>query len=209
MPKQKLKKWLPSPEKLRENRVIGWFAPFLADPRLWQMNRGALTRAVYIGVLCAFFPLPGQMPLAVIGALLFRANIPMAVALTWITNPLTTIPVFWFAYSVGAFLIGEPMIGIRTIGVVVANFSLWITGNGSNPFSAHLFSLNAFIVGLIVCGIVSSIIAGLLFNFFLQYRIVTSWQKRLGYNANAPRFHTQKGHKLRDAKEDTPEDFSI
>lgn len=209
MPKQKLKKWLPSPEKLRENRVIGWFAPFLADPRLWQMNRSALTRAVYIGVLCAFFPLPGQMPLAVIGALLFRANIPMAVSLTWITNPLTTIPVFWFAYSVGAFLIGEPMIGIRTIGMIVADFSLWITGHGTNPFATHLFSLKAFIVGLIVCGVVSSMITGLLFNFILQYRIVTSWQKRLGYSANAPRFHTQKGRKLRDTKDDEPEDFSI
>ena len=189
MPKQKLKKWLPTPEKLRESRVVGWFAPFLADPRLWQMNRGALTRAVYIGVLCAFFPLPGQMPLAIAGALLLRANIPMAVALTWITNPLTTIPVFWLAYSVGAFLIGEPMIGIRTVGVIVADFSLWMTGHGVNPFSNHLFSLKAFIV--------------------LQYRIVASWQKRLGYNASAPRFHTQKGHKMRDAKDNEPEDFSI
>ena len=209
MPKQKLKKWLPTPEKLRESRVVGWFAPFLADPRLWQMNRGALTRAVYIGVLCAFFPLPGQMPLAIAGALLLRANIPMAVALTWITNPLTTIPVFWLAYSVGAFLIGEPMISIRTVGVIVADFSLWMTGHGVNPFSNHLFSLKAFIVGLIVCAVVTSIAMGLLFNFILQYRIVASWQKRLGYNASAPRFHTQKGHKMRDTKDNEPEDFSI
>ncbi|WP_432481505.1 DUF2062 domain-containing protein [Moraxella sp. ZY200743] len=212
MPKKKLQKWLPTPEKLSESRIMGWFAPFIADPRLWHMNRGALTRAVYIGVLCAFFPLPGQMPLAIIGALLLRANIPMAIALTWITNPLTTIPVFWASYCVGAFLLGEPMIGIRTIGIVISDFSLWVTGNGVNPFANHLFSLKAFTLGLVVCGIITSAVLGLLFRVLWQYYIVNSWQKRLGYNTKAPRFRTQKGHKLRDAKSQTdnnPEDFSI
>ena len=120
MPKQRLKAWLPTPEKLHQNRIVRWFAPFLADARLWHMNRNSLGRAVYIGVLCAFFPLPGQMPLAIIGALLFRANVPMAIALTWLTNPLTTIPIFWAAYCVGAFLLGEPLIGFRTVGVFVS-----------------------------------------------------------------------------------------
>lgn len=137
MPKKKIKAWLPTPEKLRENRLIAMFAPFLADPRLWQVNRNSLGRAVYVGVLAAFFPLPGQMPLAIIGALLVRANIPMAVALTWITNPLTAIPVFWLAYSLGALLIGEPLIGLRAIGMILTDFTLWITADGINPLHAH------------------------------------------------------------------------
>lgn len=211
MLKQKLKQWLPTPEKLRENRIMGWFAPFITDPRLWQMNRGALTRAVYIGVLCAFFPLPGQMPLAIIGALMFRANIPMAVALTWLTNPLTAIPVFWLAYSIGAFLLGEPMIGIRTIGIVLSDFALWATGHGINPFANQLFSIKAFVIGLIVCAICTSVVLGLLFRLVLHYHIISNWQKRLGYNANAPRFYQQKGHKIREAQRqaDNDEDFSI
>lgn len=212
MPKQKLKKWLPTPEKLHESRVMKWFAPFIADPRLWHMHRDSLTRAVYIGVLCAFFPLPGQMPLAIIGALLLRANIPMAVALTWITNPLTTIPVFWFAYCVGAFITGEPLIGIRTIGVILSDFTLWITGHSTNPFAHHLFSIKAFVIGLSVSGIVTSLLLGLIFRLVFQYHIINSWQKRAGYNANAPRFHTQKGHKQRENKQSQDnhdEDFSI
>lgn len=208
MPKKRIKAWLPTPEKLRENRVVRWFAPFLADPRLWHLNRGSLNRAVYIGVLCAFFPLPGQMPLAIIGALLFRANVPMAIALTWLTNPLTTIPVFWFAYSVGAFLLDEPLIGLRTLGVVLSDFSLWITGHGGNPFEKHTFSLMAFGLGLLICGMITSIVAGLLFRLAWQYHIVADWRKRHGYNANAPKFTQQKGHKARE-KADNDEDFSI
>lgn len=215
MPKQQLKNWLPTPEQLRENKVVNLFAPFLADPRLWHMNRGSLTRAVYVGLLCAFFPLPGQMPLALVGALLFRANVPMSVALTWITNPLTTIPVFWVAYCVGAVLLGEPVIGIRGMGIILSDLTLWATGNGSNPFLMHhIFSFKAFLVGLLVSGMVTSTIMGVAFRIFWNYRIANDWQKRRGYNSSAPKFSSQKGHKAREAKNNqnnntTDEDFSI
>lgn len=208
MPKKRLKAWLPTPEKLQESRIIRWFAPFLADPRLWHMNRASLGRGVYIGVLCAFFPLPGQMPLALIGALLFRANVPMAIALTWITNPLTTIPVFWLAYSVGAIILGEPIIGLRGIGVLLADLTLWIFGTG-NPPNSNTFSFEVFGLGLVICGVISSIIAGLLFRFIWQWHVVADWRKRHGYNENAPRFSSQKGHKIRDGQKNGTDDFSI
>lgn len=208
MPKQRIKAWLPTPEKLNENRVVRWFAPFLADPRLWHINRNSLARAIYIGVLCAFFPLPGQMPLAIAGALLFRANVPMAIALTWITNPITTIPVFWFSYSIGALLLGEPLIGFNTLGLILSDFTLWLTGNGGNPFAKHSFSLATFGFGLLICGIACSILAGLLFRLIWQYRIVSDWRKRNGYDANAPKFTQQKGYKSRE-RANKNDDFSI
>lgn len=196
MPKNKLKAWLPSPQQLRQNRLIGVFAPFLADPRLWQMNRNSLNRAVYVGVLAAFFPLPGQMLLAVIGALLVRANVPMAIALTWITNPLTAIPVFWLAYSFGAFLLGEPILGFRAIGMILTDLTLWLTADGQNPFSqSQIFSWQAFVLGLVLSAILTSIITGIGFRLFWYYRTLRDWQSRHGYNAQAPRFGHHKTNK--------------
>lgn len=196
MPKNKLKTWLPSPEKLRENRIIAMCAPFLADPRLWQMNRNSLGRAVYVGVLAAFFPLPGQMLLAVIGSVLVRANVPMAIALTWITNPLTAIPVFWLAYCLGAFLLGEPILGIRDIGVILTDLTLWLTADGINPFAQHqVFSWQAFLLGLALSAIMTSLLLGLAFRAFWNYRTVKDWRARHGYNANASRFGNQKNRK--------------
>ncbi|WP_294033319.1 DUF2062 domain-containing protein [uncultured Moraxella sp.] len=219
MPKNKIKAWLPTPEKLRENRLVAMFAPFLADPRLWQMNRNSLNRAVYVGVLAAFFPLPGQMPLAIIGALIARANIPMAVALTWITNPLTGIPVFWLAYSLGALLLGEPLIGLRAIGMILTDLTLWATADGVNPFTHHkIFSWQAMVVGLVLSAIITSIVLGIAFRLFWHYRTVRDWQARHGYNAKAPKFSSQKGHKLRDklrnqhtqqTQQSSDNDFSI
>lgn len=193
MPKAQLKAWLPKPEELKQNKVLRPFAPFLADPRLWQMNRGSLTRAVYIGVMCAFFPLPGQMPLALIGALLFRANIPMSVALTWLTNPLTTIPIFWLAYWVGAIMLGEPVIGLRTIGVILTDVTLWIFNDGTNPFVKHdFFSIKVFSVGLLVTGSIASMTLGLGFKAFWRYKVAKDWQKRDGYRPHLPKFSKRK-----------------
>ena len=180
MSQKRLKSLLPTPEKILESRTLKLFAPHLADPRLWQFNRHSLNKAVYIGVLSAFFPLPGQMLLALIGALIFRANVPMALGLTWITNPLTTLPVFYAGYYVGAKIMGEPMISLRVIGRMIADFSLWVLSNGANPFVTYrgTVSVAAFCLGLTILAVVTSIVCGLTFKAIWRYKTVSSWQKR-------------------------------
>ncbi|WP_350559142.1 DUF2062 domain-containing protein [Psychrobacter sp. CAL346-MNA-CIBAN-0220] len=180
MPQKRLKDLLPTPEKVLESRTLKLFAPHLADPRLWHFNRHSLNKAVYIGVLSAFFPLPGQMLLALIGSLLFRANVPMALGLTWITNPLTTLPVFYAGYYVGAKIIDVPMISLRVIGGMISDFSLWVLSDGANPFITYrgTVSITAFCVGLTILAIVSSIVCGLTFKVIWRYKTVASWQKR-------------------------------
>ncbi len=180
MPRDRLKKLLPTPEKLLESRTLKWFAPHLADPRLWHFNRHSLNKAVYIGVLSAFFPLPGQMLLALIGALIFRANVPMALGLTWITNPVTTLPIFYAGYYIGAKILNEPMISLRLIGRMIADFSLWVLSNGDNPFITYRGSVSiaAFCLGTALLAIISSLICGLAFKAVWRYKTVVSWQKR-------------------------------
>lgn len=188
VPQKRLKSLLPTPEKILESRTLKLFAPHLADPRLWQFNRHSLNKAVYIGVLSAFFPLPGQMLLALIGALIFRANVPMALGLTWITNPLTTLPVFYAGYYVGAKIMGEPMISLRVIGRMITDFSLWVLSSGANPFVTYrgTVSLTAFCLGLTLLAVVTSIVCGLTFKAIWRYKTVTSWQKRQKKSLDKP-----------------------
>lgn len=185
MPKKKLRAWLPTPEQVLQSRTLRLFGPQLADARLWHFNRHSLTKAVYIGVLSAFFPLPGQMPLALIGALAFRANVPMALALTWITNPLTTLPVFYAAYWVGATILDKPLISLRTIANMLADLSSWVFSDGVNPFITYhgSFSLAAFCLGLIILAVISSVISGVVFKLVWRYKVINTWKKRHGYRA--------------------------
>ncbi len=82
--------------------------PGLKNRDLWRGDRHTFAKAGFIGVFCAFIPIPLQMPLAAIISYYARANIPLSVALAWITNPITMWPIWTFGYFVGAWLLGMP-----------------------------------------------------------------------------------------------------
>jgi uncharacterized protein (DUF2062 family) len=52
-------------------------------------------------------PLPWQMAIAAVLAIYFNANLPISVALVWITNPVTWIPMYYAAYKIGAIALGQ------------------------------------------------------------------------------------------------------
>jgi uncharacterized protein (DUF2062 family) len=66
--------------------------------------------AFLVGVFLAFFPLPGQMVLAAFIAFWVRCNLPIAIALVWITNPITIPPIFFGTYKLGSWLLDTPPI---------------------------------------------------------------------------------------------------
>ena len=39
---------------------------------------------------------------------MIRGNLPLAVGSTWISNPLTYIPIYYFCYEVGVWMLGAP-----------------------------------------------------------------------------------------------------
>jgi len=73
-----------------------------------------------------------------------------------------------------------PMVSLRLIGRMIADFSLWILSNGANPFITYrgTVSLAAFCLGLTILAIITSIICGLAFKAIWRYKTVISWQKR-------------------------------
>ncbi|MFZ3074579.1 MAG: DUF2062 domain-containing protein, partial [Psychrobacter glacincola] len=93
---------------------------------------------------------------------------------------LTTLPVFYAGYYVGAKILDLPMISLRTIGRMISDLSLWIISDGANPFITYkgTVSLTAFCLGLTILAIITSIVCGLAFKAIWRYKTVTSWQKR-------------------------------
>ena len=67
----------------------------------------AIALGLAIGVFAGFFPFFGlQTLIGVFLAALFRASKVAAAAATWISNPLTYVPIFVFNYKVGKLLLG-------------------------------------------------------------------------------------------------------
>ncbi len=106
MPRRYFKRILPSVEKVREVRALAIFGEALFHPALWHLNRRSAAGAVAAGLFCGLIPGPLQMLGAGIVAVLFRVNLPLALATTLYTNPLTIVPLYLIAYQYGSLVLG-------------------------------------------------------------------------------------------------------
>lgn len=106
MPKKVLRKIFPELHKYKDHKHLRIFGPLLKRGDLWHLNRRSVAGAFSVGLFMAFIPLPTQMFFAAAAAIVLRVNLPVSVALVWITNPLTMGPVFYAAYKLGAVILG-------------------------------------------------------------------------------------------------------
>jgi len=108
MPKKFLQRYLPHPGKIREIKSLEFLGDKLHAPNLWHLNRRSVSLAFAVGLWAMYTPpLPWQMIIAAVLAIYFNANLPISVALVWITNPLTWVPLYYFAYKVGSLALGQ------------------------------------------------------------------------------------------------------
>ena len=105
MPKALLRRYLPSPDKIREQKSLGFLRHRLGDPSVWHLNRRSASLAMFWGLFFAFMPMPFQMIPATLIALALRINLPMILVLTWLTNPITILPFMYVAYAVGSLIL--------------------------------------------------------------------------------------------------------
>jgi len=133
---------MPNPRTILGNRYLSVFGTLLHDPNLWHLNRRSAAGAFGVGLFMMYMPPIGQMLMAAAAAIALRVNLPISVALVWITNPLTTPPMFYFAYLVGCAILGAPAVG----------FSLEFWADWRN-WAAVLAPLG---LGMLVCAIVCS-----------------------------------------------------
>lgn len=106
--KQRIKAWLPTPDSVRNNRWLRWMGPLLTQQRLWHFSRKGIAMGVAVGVFFGLLLPVAQIPVSAAVAVLLRANLPMAVASTLVTNPVTFGPVYYGAYRLGKAVLGEP-----------------------------------------------------------------------------------------------------
>jgi len=117
-------------------------------------------KGVAIGVFSGCFPFFGfQTLLGVFFAKLARGNIFLAAVGTWISNPFTYIPLYYFNYKVGSVLLGGSTIDNAVNQNLDIN-ELWAKG--------RIFSIK-LILGSSIVGLLLAIISG--FFIFLIFKI--------------------------------------
>lgn len=107
VPRQFLKRYLRDPQALLARRGMKVLGPWLHEPNLWHLNRRSASGAFAVGLFSAFIPIPMHTLLAAGIAIAIRVNLPIAVALVWVNNPLTMPPMFYFCYRLGEWILGR------------------------------------------------------------------------------------------------------
>ncbi|MFY8328444.1 DUF2062 domain-containing protein [Pseudoalteromonas sp. ZZD1] len=108
MAKKTIQRFLPDHNTIKQHKFLQIFGRLLHDANLWHLNRRSARGAFSVGLFFAFIPVPFQMVLAAALAIPLRVNLPISVAVVWITNPLTMPPIFYCSYLVGTIALGQP-----------------------------------------------------------------------------------------------------
>ncbi len=106
MPRKLLRRLLPDRETLGRYALTRRFTPFLMRPELWAIKRSLIAGGLAAGLFSGMIPGPLQMLAAISLAILFRVNLPAAIAGTFCSNPLTILPLYYLAYMIGQWCVG-------------------------------------------------------------------------------------------------------
>lgn len=142
MLKNYLQRVLPTQQAIRRQRMLRPLRSVLYDSRLWHLNRRNIAGGCAVGLFCALIPLPAQMIIAAVLAMLIRVNVPISIALVWLTNPLTMAPVMYGAYRFGILLLGQEP---QDLNIEVSSVDWLLEGvsSGWQPLLLGCFALGA------------------------------------------------------------------
>ena len=167
MPRKFIKRYLPDPHYVRQHNTLRRvFGDLLHDANLWHLNRRSAAGAAAVGLFCAFIPLPGQMVAAAALAILCRVNLPLSVALVWVTNPVTIPPVFYATYRIGAWILGSnqpPPAFELSVQWLLQEFD-------------HIWQ--PLLLGSFIAGTVSAALGYALMRLIWRWHVLREWQRR-------------------------------
>jgi hypothetical protein len=158
---------LPKREDLEHSR---WVGPFARRPELWRFTRRSVPRGVAVGLLVGIFALiPG---IQIVGAALMcvpsRGNIPIAAAMTFLSNPATTPLILAASIYVGNRLGFHA--DVSTFNSLLdhrASLNDWAYWLLSDAAPAMLLGL--FVIS-VICAAVGYLVSSLVWNWWVRHK---------------------------------------
>lgn len=139
------------------------------------MNRRSVSAGIFAGVLSAFIPLPIQIIMAIFLCFFIRGNLPVAVAFTWISNPLTYIPLYYFCYELGIRLLGIPLESNQIqFDLLLQDLELFVR----QILSRGWMVVGPLILGCTMVGLTSATGGYIAIRLLWRFHIYQSWKLR-------------------------------
>lgn len=157
---------LPTPEKIFQHRWLKPLQPFFAHPQLWHLGRRTVALGTAVGLFFGILVPLGQIPVAAAVAAGLRANLPAAVAGTFITNPITYAPTYLLAHQLGVRLLR------------------WLHLDGALPDEAAalwhklLAASVPLAIGTVVLAVVAAAVGYIAVRGAWTWMVLRSWRRR-------------------------------
>ncbi len=161
------------PRRATLRRRLRWLIALRGSPE-------AIAGGVAIGMFVAFTPTIGlQMVIAALLATLLKANRPAAVAIVWLTNPLTVPPLFAGTYWVGTFFhAGPPVAEVHALLSdtmrMIASHDYWALHHQFTTFLAVGWRI---LIPLLIGGVLVGTILGSI-SYVATLRMVGRYRRR-------------------------------
>ena len=151
---------------------------------LWSFKQRHVIRAIYAGCVLSLMPIYGlQIVIAFVVSLYIRANLMVMIALQFITNPITAVPLYILCYKVGGFIIdplydnppqiniaefirqllqleGQADISDTSVGVLAQS-----RANNATPVQQFVYAMSAISAGGVVIGGIIAIILSIIYQW--------------------------------------------
>jgi len=171
LPRKFFRKYLPDPDEVLAKPWAAPFRPWLGHPNLWHLNRHSVPKAVAIGLFCGLIPGPFQMLGALLMAIPLRSNVPVAMFVTFYTNPLTIVPLYLIAYAYGSAILGyhglDAQIAPFEWGWSLSAFWQWMLSLGKPPG-----------IGIVALALTLAVLGYFMTELAWRVYVVRAWRAR-------------------------------
>jgi uncharacterized protein len=170
-----IRRQAPNRESFEKSRFLRPFAQRVFHPALWRFTRRSVPRGVALGLLVGIFLLvPGvQIAGAALLALPIRANIPIAAAMTFLSNPATTPFILAASLYIGnaTLHLGADISQFEALLARGASIGDWLGWLVSSAAPAMLW-------GLFVISVVAASLGYVLAVWGWRYWLIRKWRLR-------------------------------
>jgi uncharacterized protein (DUF2062 family) len=169
---ERLQRLIPHRDTLQSSSGLRWLTPWLGHPKIWHWSRRGVAMGVAVGVFFGLLIPIAQIPMSAAAAIALRANLPVAAASTFISNPVTFPPIYYAAYKLGAWVTGAseaPVEERASEDVPVEDQSFWSQiGSMGKPL----------LVGLSTMACLAGLLTYVAIGLFWRWRTAQRWRNR-------------------------------
>ena len=178
MPRKLFRKLLPSHDSIRQNRYVARLGPWLQHHNLWHLHRRSVAGGVAVGLFAGL--IPGSNPVQFLAAALLavglKVNLPIAVAVTLYSNPLTILPLYYAAFKLGALALwrGDGELPELALAIEGKGMAEWLPAALEWIASAG----KPLLVGLPLLAVALAVAGYLLTDAAWRFHVRIEWRRR-------------------------------